>query len=104
MSDHIEDQPLTLHLRPDVRARLDAEADVSHQPAAEIATAAIENYIESQNEKRAQLVNAMAAAEEGVFISGEKMAAWISSWGTENELPEPEPDIILEPRQSRSPQ
>lgn len=103
MSNHMPDHPITLNLRQDVRARLDAEADLSDKPAAEIAAAAIENYLETQIEKRAQLVHAVAAADEGVFISSQKMADWISSWGTETELPAPEPDIILEPRQNRRP-
>ena len=34
-----------------------------------------------------------ASLTEKEFISGEKMAAWVNSWGTGNELPEPTPDI-----------
>jgi predicted transcriptional regulator len=98
MGDHMQDQ--SLRLRPDIRARLDAEADASDRLATEIVDAAIEIYLASQAEKRAQLVEAVAAADEGVFISGETMADWISSWGTENERPAPEPDIVLKPRQA----
>jgi predicted transcriptional regulator len=33
-------------------------------------------------------------ADKGIFISGEKMLEWINSCDTENEQPEPEPDIF----------
>ncbi len=39
---------------------------------------------------------AIAEADKGVFISGKAMHRWIESWGTENELPPPEPDIFPE--------
>lgn len=93
MSNH----SLSLRLRPDVRARLEAEADVSEQNVAEIALTAIENYLEGQTEKRIQLQQAIAEAEKGAFVSDEKMAEWIASWGDENELPPPEPDLFLKP-------
>ncbi|MGI2035739.1 CopG family ribbon-helix-helix protein [Rhizobium panacihumi] len=99
MGDRLKDQ--SLRLKPGIRARLDAEAVASDQTEAEIVDAAIEIYLASQTEKRAQLEQAIAVADEGVFISSQKMADWISSWGTENERPAPEPDIALKPRQGR---
>jgi predicted transcriptional regulator len=44
--------------------------------------------------KRQALDEAAAEADKGVFISDEAMTAWVSSWGTENELPPPEPNIF----------
>lgn len=93
MSNH----SLSLRLKPDVRARLEAEADVSEQNVAEIALTAIENYLEGQAEKRIQLQQAIAEAEKGAFVSDEKIAEWIASWGDENELLPPEPDVFLKP-------
>lgn len=40
------------------------------------------------------IVEAIAEADKGGFISDEKMTAWVVSLGTNNELPEPEPDIF----------
>ncbi|GLS23570.1 hypothetical protein GCM10007874_65910 [Labrys miyagiensis] len=37
---------------------------------------------------------AAAEADKGVFISQEAVDAWVMSWGTDNELPRPEPDIF----------
>lgn len=45
-------------------------------------------------EKRAAIRKAIAEADQGIFISQEKMDAWISSWGTDLELPPPEPDVF----------
>ncbi len=37
---------------------------------------------------------AQEEADKGIFISQEKITAWLDSWGTENELEAPEPDIF----------
>ena len=34
-------------------------------------------------------------AGEGAFTSQEAMDAWVASWGSESELPPPEPDIQI---------
>jgi len=33
----------------------------------------------------------LAQAKAGQLIAGEAVAAWVNSWGTDNELPRPEP-------------
>lgn len=38
----------------------------------------------------------MIEAEKGIFISEEATTRWVESWGTDNELPPPEPDIFPE--------
>lgn len=48
------------------------------------------------SEHKSQIIAAaIAEADKGVFISEEKMTAWIESWDTDSELPPPEPDIFL---------
>jgi len=39
---------------------------------------------------------AVAEADKGIFVSQEAVDRWMESWGTENELPMPEPDIFPE--------
>lgn len=34
---------------------------------------------------------AIAELDAGLYIPGEEIEAWVESWGTENELPPPEP-------------
>lgn len=43
---------------------------------------------------------ALIEADKGNFISDEQMTRWISSWGTENELPAPKADIVLKTEKS----
>lgn len=52
------------------------------------------NDQEKERERRF-IQAALDEADKGVFISEEAMRAWFYSLGTENELPEPEPDVYL---------
>ena len=40
------------------------------------------------------------AEESGEWISQEAMEKWLMSWGTDNVLPPPEPDIFERPKKS----
>lgn len=52
--------------------------------------------MKDETETKARMTREAAAeADKGVFISEEKMTAWFESLGTDNELPEPEPDVFL---------
>jgi predicted transcriptional regulator len=44
---------------------------------------------------RARVLELEAEADKGEFISDEAMTAWFLSLATENELPEPEPDVFV---------
>jgi hypothetical protein len=50
--------------------------------------------MEKQRAYQAAIKEAVAEADKGVFISGERVSEWLRSWGTPNELPMPEPDIF----------
>jgi hypothetical protein len=58
------------------------------------------SFLRSSEAERRLLKERIAEADKGVFISAEAMHRWIESWGTENELPPPEPDVFLKPRRS----
>lgn len=45
-----------------------------------------------ENLKRAAIREAVAEADKGIFISQQKMDAWVSSWGTDWERPFPDPN------------
>ncbi len=51
-----------------------------------------------KNLKRSAIRKAIVEADKGVFVSQEKIDAWVSSWGTNSELPPPEPDIFPDPK------
>ncbi len=86
--------PFTMRLDEDLKSNLEAEAKLEDRSASYLATRAIRLMIEAKAAKRRIIEEAVAEADKGVFISEEKMTAWFMSLGTENELPEPEPDIF----------
>jgi RHH-type transcriptional regulator, rel operon repressor / antitoxin RelB len=58
-------------------------------------TEALEDYIDRQAWIIKKAERAFAEADQsGEWISHEAMEKWLMSWGTENELPPPEPDIF----------
>lgn len=63
--------------------------------AAYVAKHAIQAMKDETEAKARMFREAVAEADKGVFISEEKMTAWFESLGTDNELPEPEPDVFL---------
>jgi predicted transcriptional regulator len=92
------EEPLSLHVNAEVGRRLEREARSQNISASDLVERAIESYFEVCESEREVLRQRVAEADKGVFISGEAMHRWIASWGTENELPPPEPDIFLPPR------
>lgn len=90
--------PLSLHLSPDVRRKLEEEARAQDISASDLVGRAIQSYFEICESEREVLRQRVAEADKGVFISSEAMHRWIESWGSEKELPPPEPDVFLPPR------
>lgn len=80
-------------LEPAVKADLEAEARLSNQTAAEIAEAAIAQYLSGRKLKREAVRQALKETEDGVFISEAAVSQWVQSWGSVDELPPPEPDL-----------
>ncbi len=90
--------PLSLHVSAEVKRRLEQEAELTRQSESEVASEALVAYFLNREHLREALKEAIAEADKGVFISGEAMHRWIESWGTDHELPPPEPDVFLPPR------
>ena len=84
----------SMRIDADVKARLDKQATLEDRSAGYIAQQAIDAYIAVREHKRELIRLAGIEADKGVFISEKAMSAWVNSWGTEHELPEPEPDIF----------
>jgi len=84
----------TMRLDPELKSWLETEAKRKDRSASYLAKQAIQN-MKNEAEARAEMVReAVAEAEEGFFISEEAMTQWFDSIGSENELPEPEPDVF----------
>lgn len=83
-----------MRLEPELKEWLEEEAKQKDRSAGYIAAQAIAAQ-KSRSEARQRIISeAVAEADKGVFISDEKMTAWVMSLGTDHELPEPEPDIF----------
>ncbi len=86
--------PFSVRLDEDLKTSLDEEAKREDITSSQLATRAIRKLLEEKAAYRKMLDEAMAEADKGVFISSEAVMAWVESWGTDNELPRPEPDVF----------
>lgn len=88
----------TMRLEPELKDWLEVEAKRQDRSASYLAKQAI-IALKEKTEAKAQIIReAIAEADKGIFISEEKMNAWMDSWDTDGELPPPQPDIF--PHQS----
>ena len=82
---------LTIQMTEQSLARLQALAAQTGQSPADVAGEAVEAYLDLQEWQVAAIGEALEASAAGEQpIEHERMAAWLRSWGTENELPPPE--------------
>ena len=88
----------SVRLPEELRREVDAFAKASKRSRSFVVKEAVAAYMHDQRAYLAAIDEALAEADKGVFISGEKVMEWLASWGTDNELPPPEPDIFLKPK------
>lgn len=88
----------TFSMRMDagVKQRLEESARRKDRSAAYLANIAIENFLRREAEERKAIVDALAEADEGVFVSGEAVERWMQRWADGHDEPFPEPDILPE--------
>lgn len=86
--------PFSVRLDEDLKSRLEKQAELENRSSAFIVQKALEGYLGARDRFYREIDAAFAEAEKGVFISQEAMHRWMDSWGTDNELPPPEPDIF----------
>ena len=86
--------PFSIRLDPGLKERLERQAKREDRSAGYVVQQALEEYLDAQDYFHEEMAKAAAELDKGVFISGEAMHAWMESWGTEAELPPPEPDIF----------
>lgn len=90
--------PFSMRIEEDLKASLTQEAKRVDRPASYLASRAISDYLARQKLERELLLGRMEEAEAGVFVSEDRVTAWVDSWFTETELPRPDADIF--PRKS----
>ena len=81
-----------LRVRPELITGLDELAKASGRSRDELAEEALAEYLEVQRWQIAGIEEAIRDADAGEpGIAHEDVAAWLDSWGTDHELPPPEP-------------
>src|SRR4051812_8226698 len=85
----------SVRLPDDLRRGVDEFAKATKRSRSFVVKEAVAAYMEDRRAYLAAIDEALAEADEGVFISGENVRQWLSSWGKPDELPAPEPDIFL---------
>jgi predicted transcriptional regulator len=86
--------PFSIRLDPTIKARLEKAAQREGRSSGSVVQRALEQYLDAEDMFRKEMERVDKALDEGAFVSWGKVEAWIESWDTENELPEPEPDIF----------
>ena len=83
---------MTVRLKPEVRERLDALARDTKRGTSNLASEAIETYVNLNGWQVAHIKAALAEDEAGgPAVPHEEVMQWIQSWGTDRELPRPQP-------------
>lgn len=84
----------SMRIPDELKKSLEVISQISHRSQSQIATKALSEYVQRNEWKLKAIQEAKKEANKGVFISQEAISDWLDSWGTENELEAPEPDIF----------
>ena len=82
----------TVRLQPEVESGLEAMADKLHRTKSWLINQALREFLERQEQEQVrwqETLKAMDSVAQGRVVSGEAVHAWLSSWGSANELPPP---------------
>jgi predicted transcriptional regulator len=84
-----ESTTMTIRIDRTISDRLDALAGRRGCSKAALATEAIEDYLAAQDRQIGGVRQALRSLDDGRGIPHGKVVAWVTSWGTGNELPKP---------------
>lgn len=85
--------PFSMRLSDELRESLATISRISQRSQSQIAAKAIAEYVAKNEWKLKAIQEAKLEADKGVFVSQEATLDWLDSWGTENELQPPSPDV-----------
>ncbi len=88
--------PFSARIDADIKLRLKEEARNINRSESYVAQVALKQYLDACEYKRQAIETALHQADEGSFISQESMGAWVDSWGTDDELPTPKANVIID--------
>lgn len=86
-------RPMSVKLDPDTRARIEQLAEARQRTTHWMMREAITQYVEREEKRESFRRDAIKAWDEyqetGLHATAGEVDAWLASWGTDNELPEP---------------
>jgi predicted transcriptional regulator len=83
---------MTVRLTPEVRDKLDALARDTKRSKSYLASQAIESFVNLNAWQVAHIKAALVEDEQGApGVPHQEVMRWMESWGTDHELPRPEP-------------
>jgi predicted transcriptional regulator len=83
---------VTIRLKPEVMEKLDSLARDTRRSTSDLASEAIERYVDLNSWQIAHIKEGLTEDEAGnPGVSQEQVRQWIESWGTDRELPRPQP-------------
>jgi predicted transcriptional regulator len=86
----------SIRLPPETKRELEDYARATKRSSAFIAKEAIEAHLAERRAYLAAIDEAVKEADDsGEFVSWDATKRWMDTWGTDKELPPPEPDILL---------
>ena len=92
ITDMAKTTTMTVRIAPDLSEKLDALARDTKRTKAFLAGEAIAAYVDRNAWQIAHIKVGLAEAESGApGIPHDDMVRWTESWGTDHELPPPEP-------------
>ena len=84
---------MSVRLPEELKQQIDHLARLSRRSRSFIVQDAIEAYVRDRTAWMRDMDEAVKSAESGTGHSAEQIFDWMNSWGTDNELPSPSPDI-----------
>lgn len=90
----MSDAPVSVRLPDQLLQEVDDFAKSTRRSRSFVVKEALEAYMQDQRDYLAAIEEGEREADLGVLVSADAVKKWLLSWGTDNELPRPEPDIF----------
>lgn len=87
-------ETFSIRLPEELKNEVEALAKLSRRSRSFIIKEAVALYVEDQREYLKAIDEAMAEADKGVFVSGERAFEWLDSLARGVKAPLPDPDIL----------
>ena len=86
-------ETFSVRLPDEVKSQLDDLAALTKRSRSFLVQEAVTSYVNDRAAYLRDIDQALASAASGVGHSGAQIFDWMESWGTDDELPSPSPDI-----------